>query len=100
MAKSKKIQHQFGIHKAGVKQSAYLLVWSAETPLERDPESGMLTVDLDDILGSSEASAWTTLSAAKRYAAQKVGRTRLPWEERTEGEDTNWSATYTERVSN
>lgn len=39
--------------------------------------------------------AWTTQSAAKRWCAQQVGRSRLPWDEVSE---THLKATTSEKV--
>lgn len=41
------------------------------------------------------AQAWTTQAAAKRWCAQQVGRSRLPWDEVS---DTNLKANYSEKV--
>lgn len=99
MARSTTIEHRLSITKSPEKGSAYLLIWSADKPLERNAD-GMLTVDLDDLLSGSDASAWTTLSNAKRAAAAKVNRQRLKWQESTdESGDALWLASYTEKIS-
>jgi hypothetical protein len=43
----------------------------------------------------SAASAWTTQAAAKRWAANQVGRSRLAWNEIT---STELSATHSEKI--
>lgn len=98
MARSKKLKHTFEIVKPDVKQSAYLLLWYRELDIRRN-EAGSLSVDLEDIEKSSGASAWTTLSAAKRSAAATVGRSRLTWTEKEEDGTKVWSSSYDEKVS-
>jgi hypothetical protein len=98
MAKAQKVKHYFDIIKSDEKQSAYLLVWDAVKPLERN-DDGMLTVDIADLTASPNASAWTTLNAAKRKAAAHVGRSRLPWVENDENGVKNWHAELEEKIT-
>ena len=99
MARSTTVEHRLGIHKSGEKGSAYLLIYSVERPLERN-DDGLLTVDLDELFGGGEVSAWSTLSNAKRYAAAKIGRQRLKWDEATtDTGDVNWTATVIEKIT-
>ena len=93
-----KIAHKFMIEKPkDVKQTAFLLEWFMDKPMTRN-EAGMLVVELEDLTNSCQYSAWTTLSAAKRIAAQKVGRSRLTWSDVSTDEAILWKAEYEEKV--
>lgn len=97
---STKIEHHFVISKRQItKGAAYLAVWVREVKPSRD-ENGTLIISVEDIEGSVQPSAWTTLAKAKSVLAAAVGRQRLNW---TETDDlaalsTIWTATYTESV--
>ena len=64
-----KIVHEFVIGKGSAKQEAYLLTWTAQTPVHPGVQSTT----------SRHYSAWTTLVAAKQAACRVVDRRRLTW---------------------
>lgn len=97
MARSQKIKWVFEITKNAEKQGAWLLVWGHEVPPTRR-DDGMLTVALEDLEGSAGASAWTTVSAAKRAAAALVGRSRMGWSD-ANGDGLRLTAEYVEKLS-
>lgn len=98
MARSIKIKHLFEITKNPEKQGAWLLVWSRDVPFGTNPETGYRTVALEDIEASAGASAWTTVSAAKRAAAAMVGRSRMTWSD-TNGDGLTLVASFEEKLS-
>lgn len=76
--------YRFLIKKNPAPQGAWLLIWDRDILFDRtDP--GRTTVALEDIESSSDASAWTTLAAAKRAASGLLDRHRLPWTHDGEG---------------
>lgn len=98
MARSTVVEHRLTIHKSDEKGSAYLFVYDRDVPLERN-EDGVLSVELDDLFGSGEVSAWSTLTNAKRAAAARVSRQRLKWDEApAETGGTNWTCVIAEKV--
>lgn len=98
MARSIKIKHLFDITKNPEKQGAWLLLWSRDVPYGIDPETGYRSVALEDIEASAGASAWTTVSAAKRAAAVMVGRSRMTWTD-TNGDGLHLTASFEEKLT-
>jgi hypothetical protein len=65
----------FVLRKNPERQGAWLLVWERNIIVSEDTRARII----EEVEGSSGASAWTTKMAAKRSAAHMLGRSRLTW---------------------
>jgi len=83
----------FYITKNTQKQGAWLL--EIHRPVQPKNVNGNLQVAIEDIGNSLQATAWTTLMAAKRAAAAHVDRSRLAWKT---ADDTHYTATLDVKV--